>query len=48
MDEAKRLLREEVAKQAAAMAEELLVWNLTPADQIAITEQYLERVGAVQ
>ncbi len=37
-----------VAEQAAAMAEELIVRNLTPADQIAITEQYLERVGAVQ
>ena len=48
MEDAKRLLREEVAEQAAAMAEELIVRNLTPADQIAITEQYLERVGAVQ
>jgi F-type H+-transporting ATPase subunit b len=48
LEDAKRLLREEVAEQAAAMAEELIVSNLTPADQIAITEQYLERVGAVQ
>ena len=48
MEDAKRLLRAEVAEQAAAMAEELIVRNLTPADQIAITEQYLERVGAVQ
>ena len=48
LEDAKRLLREEVAEQAAAMAEELIVRNLTPADQIAITEQYLERVGAVQ
>ncbi|MCI5149579.1 MAG: ATPase, partial [Candidatus Electrothrix sp. MAN1_4] len=31
-----------------AMAEELIVKNLTPEDQVAITEQYLERVGAVQ
>lgn len=46
--EAKRSLRDEVAEQAAAMAEELIVKNLTPADQVAITEQYLERVGAVQ
>jgi F-type H+-transporting ATPase subunit b len=30
------------------MAEELIVKNLTSADQVAITEQYLERVGAVQ
>ena len=48
LEDAKRLLRAEVAEQAAAMAEELIVRNLTSADQIAITEQYLERVGAVQ
>jgi F-type H+-transporting ATPase subunit b len=48
LEDAKRLLREEIAEQAAAMAEELIVRNLTPADQIAITEQYLDRVGAVQ
>jgi F-type H+-transporting ATPase subunit b len=48
LEDAKRILREEIAEQAAAMAEELIVKNLTPADQIAITEQYLERVGAVQ
>jgi len=45
---AKRKLKDEVAEQAAAMAEELIVKNLTPADQVAITEQYLEKVGAVQ
>ncbi len=44
----RRMLRNEVADQAAAMAEELIVKNLTPADQVAITEQYLDRVGAVQ
>jgi F-type H+-transporting ATPase subunit b len=48
LEDAKRLLRAEVAEQAAAMAEELIIRNLTPADQVAITEQYLERVGAVQ
>ncbi|WP_310600213.1 ATP synthase F0 subunit B [Desulfobulbus sp.] len=48
LEDAKRQLREEIAEQAAAMAEELIVKNLTPADQVAITEQYLERVGAVQ
>lgn len=48
LEDAKRLLREEVAEQAASMAEVLIVQNLTPADQVAITEQYLERVGAVQ
>ncbi len=46
--DAKRKLQEEVAEQAAAMAEELIVKNLTAKDQVAITEQYLERVGAVQ
>ena len=46
--DAKRRLRDEIADQAAAMAEELIVKNLTPEDQIAITEQYLERVGAAQ
>lgn len=48
VEDAKRILRDEIAEQAAAMAEELIVKNLTPADQVAITEQYLERVGAVQ
>ncbi|MCI5165877.1 MAG: ATP synthase F0 subunit B [Candidatus Electrothrix sp. GM3_4] len=41
-------LQAEIAEQAVAMAEELIVKNLTPEDQVAITEQYLERVGAVQ
>lgn len=45
---AKRMLRDEVADQAAAMAEELIVKNLKPEDQVKITEQYLERVGTVQ
>lgn len=48
LEAAKRALREEVAEQAAAMAEQLIISNLTGADQVAITEQYLERVGAVQ
>jgi F-type H+-transporting ATPase subunit b len=46
--DAKNKLQDEVAEQAAAMAEELIVKNLTAKDQVAITEQYLERVGAVQ
>jgi len=46
--EAKRSLQVEVADQATAMAEELIVKNLTAKDQVAITEQYLEKVGAVQ
>lgn len=47
-EDARRQLRDEIAEQAAVMAEELIVRNLKPADQVAITEQYLERVGAVQ
>ncbi len=46
--EAKKTLQNEIAEQAAAMAEELIVKNLTQDDQIKITEQYLDRVGAVQ
>ncbi len=46
--EAKKTLQNEVAEQAAAMAEELIIKNLTQDDQIKITEQYLDRVGAVQ
>ncbi len=45
---AQKKLQAEVAEQAVAMAEELIVKNLTTQDQVAITEQYLERVGAVQ
>ena len=45
---AKSQLQAEIAEQAVVMAEELIVKNLTPEDQVAITEQYLERVGAVQ
>ncbi|MDU9047228.1 MAG: ATP synthase F0 subunit B [Candidatus Electrothrix sp. Rat3] len=45
---AKSKLQVEIAEQAVVMAEELIVKNLTPEDQVAITEQYLERVGAVQ
>jgi F-type H+-transporting ATPase subunit b len=45
---AKNKLQAEIAEQAVVMAEELIVKNLTPEDQVAITEQYLERVGAVQ
>ncbi|MHB8788923.1 MAG: F0F1 ATP synthase subunit B family protein [Desulfobulbaceae bacterium] len=46
--EAKRALRNDVADQAAVMAEELIKKNLTPEDQVKITEQYLDRIGAVQ
>ncbi len=46
VEEARNRLREEIAEEAAKMAEELIKSNLTAADQTAITEQYLERVGA--
>ena len=42
---AQRQLQNEVAEQAAAMAEQLLIKNLTPVDQVALIEQYLERVA---
>ncbi len=48
IEEAKRVLRDEVAEKATAMAEEIIAKNLTAEDQVAITEQFLERVGAVQ
>jgi F-type H+-transporting ATPase subunit b len=46
--EARRSLKNEVADQAAVMAEELIVKNLTADDQVKIVEDYLAKVGAVQ
>lgn len=46
--EARRDLKNEVADQAALLAEELIVKNLTPEDQVKIIETYLDKVGAVQ
>lgn len=46
--EAKRTLKNEVADQAAVMAEELIVKNLTANDQVKIIDNYLAKVGAVQ
>ncbi len=45
---AKRELKNEVAEQAALMAEEIVKQNLTAADQVKIVEDYLGKVGAVQ
>jgi F-type H+-transporting ATPase subunit b len=45
---AKRTLKVEVTEQAAVMAEELIVKNLTDDDQVKIIEDYLDKVGAVQ
>ena len=46
--DARRYLKDEVADKAAAMAESLIMKNLTPADQVKIVEDYLAKVGAVQ
>jgi F-type H+-transporting ATPase subunit b len=46
--EARRQLKNEVADQATVLAEELIVKNLTPEDQVKIIETYLDKVGAVQ
>ncbi|MBW1637070.1 MAG: F0F1 ATP synthase subunit B [Deltaproteobacteria bacterium] len=46
--EARRSLKDEVADQAALMAEELIVKNLTDDDQVKIIDDYLVKVGAVQ
>lgn len=45
---AKRALKVEVTEQAAVMAEELIIKNLTADDQVKIIEDYLDKVGAVQ
>ena len=46
--EARRTLKNDIADQATVMAEELIVKNLTPEDQVKIIEDYLDKVGAVQ
>ena len=46
--EARRDLKNDIAEQAAVMAEELIVKNLTSEDQVKIIENYLDKVGAVQ
>ncbi|MEN8199769.1 MAG: ATP synthase F0 subunit B [Thermodesulfobacteriota bacterium] len=45
---AKRDLKVSATEQAAVMAEELIVKNLTADDQVKIIEDYLDKVGAVQ
>lgn len=45
---AKRALKVEVTEQAAVLAEELIIKNLTADDQVKIVEDYLDKVGAVQ
>lgn len=46
--EARRTLKNEVADQAAVMAEQLILKNLTADDQVKIIDNYLAKVGAVQ
>ena len=46
--ESRRTLKNEVAEQAAVMAEQLIIKNLTANDQVKIIENYLAKVGAVQ
>jgi len=48
LTEARRTLKNEVAEQAAIMAEKLIVNNLTADDQAKIIDNYLAKVGAVQ
>lgn len=48
LTEARRTLKNEIAEQAAVMAEKLIVNNLTADDQVKIIDNYLAKVGAVQ
>ncbi|HSL41360.1 MAG TPA: ATP synthase F0 subunit B [Desulforhopalus sp.] len=48
LTEARRMLKNEVADQAAVMAEAIIVENLTDTDQVKIIKSYLDKVGAVQ
>jgi F-type H+-transporting ATPase subunit b len=45
---ARRMLKNDIADQAAVMAEALIVKNLTADDQVKIVEDYLDKVGAIQ
>jgi F-type H+-transporting ATPase subunit b len=46
--EARRILKNDAAEQAAVIAEQLIIKNLTADDQVKIIENYLDKVGAVQ
>ena len=46
--EARRMLKNDAAEQAAVIAEQLIIKNLTADDQVKIIENYLDKVGAVQ
>lgn len=45
---ARRMLKNEIADQAAVVAEALIIKNLTADDQFKIVEDYLDKVGAIQ
>jgi len=45
---ARRMLKNEIADQAAVMAEAIIIKNLTGDDQVKIVEDYLDKVGAIQ
>ena len=45
---ARRILKNDAAEQAAVIAEQLIIKNLTADDQVKIIENYLDKVGAVQ
>ena len=46
--EARRILKDDATEQAAVIAEQLIIKNLTADDQVKIIENYLDKVGAVQ
>ncbi len=46
--EARRILKDDATEQAAVIAEQLIIKNLTTDDQVKIIENYLDKVGAVQ
>lgn len=46
--QAKMQLREEVANQAVAVAEQLIAKNLQQDDQVKLVDDYLDKVGAIQ
>jgi F-type H+-transporting ATPase subunit b len=45
---ARRMLKNDIADQAAVMAETLIMKNLTTDDQVKIVEDYLSKVEAIQ
>ncbi len=45
---ARRMLKNDIADQAAVMAETLIMKNLTADDQVKIVEDYLSKVEAIQ